>query len=792
MIKNIFKAISILLIASQAQAIVPVDNLAVEQDLILTAGTANKVLYIDADKKVQSSPISNTDLVNKQAGPLTGDVTTSGTTATLSTVNSNVGSFTSANITVDAKGRITAAANGAGGGVSSVNSLTGDLTLTSGTAGSDFAVNSSGVTLTLDLPTASSIKRGALSSSDWSFFDGKQDALSFGDLTAAGTDGISITGGTGSVIGSGTSIAQHVADSTHNGYLVNTDWSIFNGKQAAGNYITALTGDGTASGPGSSSLTLATVNSSVGSYGSASSVATFTVNGKGLVTAATPAPIQIAESQVTNLVSDLAGKQATITTGTISQYLKGNLSLGTFSSDVQTTAKNNTSAQAFYVAQDVGNDANDCSILKPCATIQAGINAANAISAYYKQAIVHVSPATSNVAYNENVTLSQQGVNVICDSWLENGRTCFLKGTLTVNLSGVSGGANYQVDLNETYMSGFVFSVSSGDNITFSGTAFQRFTLTNSYVDNNGTGSAVVMSNSGTSGAGTKSTFTGYDVSYNSSNATNPTISLTAGRFWNYGTQTNINNSTSNKALIQTGATSSFICSLCTINGQVQVTSNTANASMNLSTIAAGSQSCVDTPSSASTGTIILANVGCTSTNTNSITGSGVVVSAAGNALLSSSGDIASTVTQAVFQTLPQGEILLGAGAVKGTNVLLSIKGGHIKVTQTTPPTATVNANAGTGATCTLANASDSAGTMTITTGSVGTPTTGDQCRINFNKAYSVAPICVFSAANATAGSNLVGHYRGTRSTTVNNIAFNTAGATSGTYVYDYKCEESQ
>jgi hypothetical protein len=50
-----------------------------------------------------------------------------------------------------------------------------------------------------------------------------------------------------------------VADSSHNGYLSSTDWSTFNGKQASGSYITALTGDVTASGPGSASSTVAKI-----------------------------------------------------------------------------------------------------------------------------------------------------------------------------------------------------------------------------------------------------------------------------------------------------------------------------------------------------------------------------------------------------------------------------------------------------------------------------------------------------------------------------------------------------
>jgi hypothetical protein len=46
------------------------------------------------------------------------------------------------------------------------------------------------------------------------------------------------------------------ASASNRGALSSTDWSTFNAKQTAGNYITALTGEASASGPGSSSITL--------------------------------------------------------------------------------------------------------------------------------------------------------------------------------------------------------------------------------------------------------------------------------------------------------------------------------------------------------------------------------------------------------------------------------------------------------------------------------------------------------------------------------------------------------
>lgn len=73
-----------------------------------------------------------------------------------------------------------------------------------------------------------------------------------------GTSGTDFNiGGTSPITTAGTfTFNLPIASSTNTGKLSNTDWSTFNGKQPAGSYITALTGDVAANGPGSAVATI--------------------------------------------------------------------------------------------------------------------------------------------------------------------------------------------------------------------------------------------------------------------------------------------------------------------------------------------------------------------------------------------------------------------------------------------------------------------------------------------------------------------------------------------------------
>ena len=96
----------------------------------------------------------------------------------------------------------------------------------------------------------------------------------------------------------------------------------------------ALTGDAAAA-QGSNALTLATVNASVGSFGSATQAGTFTVNAKGLITAAANVTVTPAVGSITGLGTSVAAALA-VAVGSAGAFTTLNGALGTPSSGTLT------------------------------------------------------------------------------------------------------------------------------------------------------------------------------------------------------------------------------------------------------------------------------------------------------------------------------------------------------------------------------------------------------------------------------------------------------------------------
>jgi hypothetical protein len=96
----------------------------------------------------------------------------------------------------NATGRILTAsvvAPDSGSGITQINAdASTSQTLATGTSGTDFNIATASGTHTFNIPTASATNRGLLSTTDWSDFNSKQDALTAGE-------GVDLTGGTLSI-----------------------------------------------------------------------------------------------------------------------------------------------------------------------------------------------------------------------------------------------------------------------------------------------------------------------------------------------------------------------------------------------------------------------------------------------------------------------------------------------------------------------------------------------------------------------------------------------------------------
>ena len=127
-----------------------------------------------------------------------------------------------------------------------------------GTTGSDFNIATSGTdTHVFNLPTASATKRGALSSSDWSTFNGKQDSLGFTPVAAnsaiTGATKTKITYDSKGLVTSGVdATTADIADSTNKRYVTDANLVVI------GNISGTNSGDQTFLNPRVQSVTSST------------------------------------------------------------------------------------------------------------------------------------------------------------------------------------------------------------------------------------------------------------------------------------------------------------------------------------------------------------------------------------------------------------------------------------------------------------------------------------------------------------------------------------------------------